>query len=331
MVEQKSKKSTKPATASELPSPTDILKEAWGLYLQQFKTILGVYFGGLFCIIAGVILFVVIGVLGGIFMGSKSLGFIALIVILFSALVAALIVFSVWFHVALVTAIIHARKRIGIIESYRSSWKFIASYWWMQLLAGLIVFAGIVLFIIPGIVLSYVLCFSTFILLVEDTKGLNALIKSREYFCDRFWSIVGRLLFMSIPFIILPFVPLFYPRDMDHGGLQLIVTALQLFLTPLSLIFSYVLYEKVKAAKRKFDFVPMKNQRILYSALAIVGALIPILFILGMMFMVVPRMNRYNSSAQDQWRGPAPTLRYPKKHLPELQSPPSGYRTTNQV
>lgn len=61
----------------------------------------------------------------------------------------------------------------------------------------LILSAGFVLLIIPGIVLAILFLFSQFVLVEEEYRGLNALMISREYIKGYAWSVFGRLLLLG--------------------------------------------------------------------------------------------------------------------------------------
>ncbi|MEY2665669.1 MAG: hypothetical protein RLZZ480_774 [Candidatus Parcubacteria bacterium] len=73
----------------------------------------------------------------------------------------------------------------------------------VSLLVFLVVVAGFVLFIIPGLVLGITLYFAQYALIIEDERGMNALTRSRTLVKGRFWEIALKL-FALIVYIWAP-------------------------------------------------------------------------------------------------------------------------------
>ena len=74
------------------------------------------------------------------------------------------------------------------------------SAFWIMLLQALIVLAGMVLLILPGIYLSILLTFSTLMFFAYGKRGTNALQASRELVNGRWWGTFGRLLLGGLVF-----------------------------------------------------------------------------------------------------------------------------------
>ncbi len=54
--------------------------------------------------------------------------------------------------------------------------------------------------IVPGIILSLALIFSSFALVLENRRGLDALMQSRAYAKGYWWAIFGRYLLFGLCF-----------------------------------------------------------------------------------------------------------------------------------
>jgi hypothetical protein len=74
------------------------------------------------------------------------------------------------------------------------------SAFWVMILQALIVLAGTIFLILPGIYLSILLTFSTLIFLAYGKRGTHALQASRELVTGRWWATFGRLLLGGIVF-----------------------------------------------------------------------------------------------------------------------------------
>jgi hypothetical protein len=83
------------------------------------------------------------------------------------------------------------------------AWSLYLSFWWVGLLTGLVTFATLLLFILPGIYFAIALAFSQTILLDQGIKGTQALAASRALVRGRWWPTFGRLLAGGIVFGLL--------------------------------------------------------------------------------------------------------------------------------
>lgn len=81
---------------------------------------------------------------------------------------------------------------------YRDGIKYAVPILWIGILTSLCVFFGLALFVIPGIWLSVILGYSTYVLIFEGKRGTEALAHSYIYAKDNFWFIVKRLITLSI-------------------------------------------------------------------------------------------------------------------------------------
>lgn len=283
-----------PLTESPVPSPEGgslpkavaMLNEAWSLYKPRLWTFLGitiipgVVLAGLFIVLAG----------GGLLLGpvlfspkltALGVGLLILFAILF---VVTVLISQMWGQTALLSAIKDSRENIGIKEAYRRSWPKILSYWWVSLLASFVTVGGFLLFLIPGILFAVWFSLALFVFISEDVKGMNALLKSREYVRGRWWSIFWRFLFIGILFLIVSLVPLliFSVLKVPYLG-EISRFAIGLFLTPLAMIYSFLIYDHLKKIKGEIVFAPTKKQRVAFITVGILG----ILLIPAILFSVI--------------------------------------------
>ncbi len=73
----------------------------------------------------------------------------------------------------------------------------------VYILSGLIIFGGIILFIIPGIIAAISLTFAQYVYVVEGKRGMSALLSSRALVKGRFWMVFRKI----IGFVFLSTLP----------------------------------------------------------------------------------------------------------------------------
>ncbi len=289
------------ATTSSLQSPTELLSEAWELYKSRRKTFLG--------IMAVPMLFFVISVF--IFSGFSivTMGFLSdsitysdpfPILILFSVLYLIMIIVWIWSRVVLICAIKNSKEKIGIKELYKRGWHKLKPFFWVLILSELIISGGFILFYIPGIIFSISFVFATFIVITEDLRGMNAILKSVEYVKNYWWSVLWRLLFLflimvgifigiglfSIMMIILTGILLSSVGEMANiigpvlylsNFILVIVAAISI--VPLATIYSFLVYSNLKKVKGDFEFKPSPKIK---NVLVVIGLLYFLITIFGM-------------------------------------------------
>ena len=270
-------------SGGELFGSVELLRRSWDLYRARWKTIIGTI------LIPMLVLFVFV-LIGGLtfFLISDRLSyslspFFAIATFLFFLPATT---FQFWRQLALIFAIVHSGENIGIKQSYKKSLKKIFPYFWLFTLSGSIIFGGFLLFVIPGIILSIFFVLGVYILAAENTGGLAALIKSKEYIKGHWWKVAGRLGFLII-FLFLLLIPLIIIESVGSffEDVQIITImgsvfgfVLQLIysfvLAPLNIIYVFLIYLSLKNIKGDFEFTPSKGQKVKYILLGIFGVLV---------------------------------------------------------
>ncbi len=167
---------------------------------QIFKTILATYREH-----AGVLLwaalpiFVPIAILNGaIYSGSTSAGLVLLVLLI-------VIVASFWYQAVVVEAVrrIHDRNRsLSVGELYRSVGPVVAPLVGAAILAGIAITAGLVVFVIPGLVLLTWWALLAPAIVIERAPVMDAFRRSRELVRGNAWQvfavIVGLWIFQLV-------------------------------------------------------------------------------------------------------------------------------------
>ncbi|MCB9812559.1 hypothetical protein H6778_02790 [Candidatus Nomurabacteria bacterium] len=150
---------------------------------------------------------------------------------------------------------------------------------WVSILTVLIVYGGMVLFVVPGIILSVLLAFSQVVFVAEGRRGLDALLRSRQLVLGRWWGIFGRLLGFGLLLYIVVLIPFaILVVLLGEGSLlaELLYQVINAVLAVVMLFGMYTLYKARAQQQPTTAFVPTEA-RTKYKLLAALGLLLPII------------------------------------------------------
>ncbi len=254
-------------TNVSLPGAIDILRQSLFLFKQRLGVFLGI-------IIIPVLLLsflreykTLLSFFSSNISDSKILFFVLLVILPF-------VIVYVWGKVALLYAIKDSQEKIGIAESYRRGWSKILSYLWILILSGFITFGGFLLLVVPGVVFAVWFSFALFVLVAENLKGMDALLKSKEYVKGRWSSVFWRILFISAIFLFFAFISGVVLHFFDFPFVEIIINFLiSLFLIPLVSIYLFLLYKNLKDLRGEFTFVRSGGKKAGFAFVGVLGFL----------------------------------------------------------
>lgn len=260
-----------------LPGVLILLQEAWLLYKSRWVTLTIIF-------LPAVLIPLLITL--GLFIPLKSLataGFegLGLVFIYFPLvfLVSSLVSWGLnaLAHISLLFAL--KERENGVLESYKKGLTKTIPYVWIMLLWGLITLGGLVLFVIPGLIFLVWFSLSAVVLVNEDVKGMNALLKSREYIRGRWLPVAWRLFFISAALGVLGWIPThFLPEDSISNFIRTpILLIIALFITPFAITYSFVLYRRLKEVRGEFEFRPKFKTKAWMIAMGMLSITIPLL------------------------------------------------------
>ena len=265
---------------SPLQKPTELLSEAWQLYKARWKTFLGIVVAPiLLMFFAGVIF--AIGLWGSGMMDklspeeffSDNIIVLFIFSILFFIFFILMIIIQIWSQAALIYAI-KERGEIGIKEAYQKSKSKIKPFFWVSILVGFITMGGFIFFAIPGFIFSVWFSFATFIVITEDLKGMDAILKSREYVRNYWWPVLWRFLFINIVMIGVMII-----ASIGSILIPIVGNIVSIILTPLIMIYMFLIYNNLKEIKGDFEFRPSQGLKKKFIAVGVLGFIImPLLF-----------------------------------------------------
>lgn len=249
-----------------LPPVGSLLGKAWEIYQRRFGTLLLLVLFAAFSVVFSVLLFVAIGALlsqlapdmrRALMAGGALTGVIAGMGVMF------------WGIGAFICAV--ADESLGAKSALEKGWLLFGPFLWLFSLTGFITGGGFLLLIIPGIIFSVWFGFAKFILVTEGGKGMDAMLKSKEYVRGRWGEVFGRLFvlwFFEVAFSSIPYVGVFCA----------------LFYAPYAMIARYVLYTDLKAARGTVPATYPTSEKALWIGIGAIGYIaLPIVafFLLG--------------------------------------------------
>lgn len=236
-----------PGNDLRFKGPWELSKKSLAIYKERFWPLLGIYlipaaiFGALILIsfvgVRGIVATEIIKVTGTV----ATVGTFVVILIW----ILALLVLGGWSMGASLYAIKDRSEKIGIKESYKRSRHLILPMLWLGFITGLAIACGVALLLIPGIIFMIWFLFASQILVSENKRGLEALIKSKEYVRGMWWSVFGRFLFLQVFVLLIPAIL----RAPNIYALALIANLITALLVPLSAIYTFLVYENLKEIK----------------------------------------------------------------------------------
>ena len=181
----------------------------------------------------------------------------------------------------------YPQRRASLSEGF--SWisqNFFALFW-IFLLSFLTIFGGLLLLIIPGIIVSIYIYFAQFVFAAEGTRGLQALLRSRELVRNQGWPLIRKLLGLwAIIFLVyfgIGFVSSFILIASGNEGqvdmaVEVLIQVLGVVVTLMSMSIGAQLY-RVLATQLPVTTQQTSSARTKYIVLAVLGLFAPFIFI----------------------------------------------------
>ncbi len=259
----------------------ELFSRAWAIFRQRWLTLLGI-------VLLGVVFMALsIGLpsAAGFMLNMPAIG----------AFVSLILGFIATFSYTAAFMLAITDEELGILAAYRESFGRILSFAWLSSVLGFVLIGGFMLFIIPGIIFSVWFCLSVFILLVEDERGMNAMLKSKAYVKGHGWALFLRLflLFFLIPLILNLAVSFMGGFIGELIGSSLITAVVTVILAIPSLLFPvfamialYLVYDDLRAIGKDIVFEHTVGQKVRWLTTAMVGVLMPFALLISMHLMM---------------------------------------------
>lgn len=265
---------------TSLPKFNDLLRRAWQVYRARLGTFLGIMF-----------LPVIVSLLSLIpetAIETLNPPFAVLLVIVFFL---AVLIVSFWSQIALLFAIKEREQKLGTVEAFRKSWRKIVPFIWISVLSSLVVTGGFMLLIIPGVIFAIWFTFAGYVLVSENLKGMDALLRSRQLVKGNWGRVFGRFFLLGLILLLVLF-PLAFILAFLFAGLEIpflgdvAAPLMNLFVTPLTLTFAFLLYEDLKRQKGEMPFTPPeKRTKLKFIIVGILGVILIPAILIGCLWL----------------------------------------------
>lgn len=229
-----------------LPKATDLLKQSWQMFKQKVKILILIELVSFLGAIPFVILFGATGLMGSSGAKASALVFFPIII----ALVIFALTLQLWAQTAIIFTIDSSEPVLNFKDLFRRARPFIISYLWVSILVGLIVFGGFILLIIPGIIFAFWYCLSTYTVVLEGQRGMEALRTSKSYVKGNIGQIFAKGVFLIIVALVVYGIPSIIFDGIGLKGLSNIYRGVAgVVFSPLATIYFYLIYRGLRDAK----------------------------------------------------------------------------------
>ncbi|MBN1843128.1 MAG: tetratricopeptide repeat protein [Deltaproteobacteria bacterium] len=161
-------------------------------------------------------------------------------------------------------------ERCGIKEALEKAKPKTLAHMWLGLLTGLILTGAHILLLIPGIIFAIWFFFAPFVFIEDDARGMNALLKSKAYVQGRWFAVFWRLVAIWLLTVLVAAIPI--------AG-----QVLALFFVPFSFVYTFLVYQDLKALRGSFVFKPSKKEKASIIATGAFGCVMPVVLVFAFM------------------------------------------------
>jgi hypothetical protein len=251
---------------ANLRSTGELLRDSWDIFKTRFLVLVGLYLFPFFLMLGVLGIFVVVSLLSRSFLAVDIK--VAVIGGVLIGMIPALVAMS-WGMAGFTCAVVD--EKMGFTDALSRGWSRLWAFAWVWSLAGFIVTGAFFLLIVPGILLGIWFFFAPFVLASEDERGMNALLKSKEYVKGQWFAVFGRLAatwFISFGIGLIPVV----------GPLAGTIFA------PFFMVFGKLVYDDLKAMKGESVAYPRSGgEKFKWLGLGTIGYVIFPVIIIALM------------------------------------------------
>jgi hypothetical protein len=240
----------------------ELFSVSWEIYRRRFGPLVGLY-------LISILLFIIpLAVLLG---GSFALGMLfpdAKYVLIgiggtLGLFISCITVF--WGTAGLTVAV--TDESLGVSSALAIGWAKVWSFIWLFSILGFVVTGGLLLFFLPGMLFLVWFSFAQFILAEEDVRGMNAMLKSREYVKGYGGEVFLRMFLIWIIAAVVSMVPFIGP-------------ILSIVFFPFVLIYLYQIYADLKAMHTVRAFSASTGEKAKWVLVSLLGYIVlPVMII----------------------------------------------------
>lgn len=275
-----------PAQPSSLPSISDLISASWAIFTKKVFTLILVDLLTVLAVVVVVIVAVLVGLgLGLTHISLTTLGgpiLIAGIILAILIAISLIIIFTI--SAAASAFIIADEAKLSVGDAIKKSFPVILPIIIVGVLTALLVFGGLFVLVIPGIVIYFLLYFSYLEVILGNKRSFEALRGSYNLVSHYFWQVVLRILVLSAIYLIV---------DLIMGELKsiLLLELVNFLLGIFSTIYIITLYKQLVAIT-----APYRSSLNLISVIALIGWIIIILLVVVFGNSAFSNLNKLKSN-----------------------------------
>lgn len=223
-----------------MKGPITLLQNSISIFLQSPKLFIGIF------VVPGLLTmaFTLFAEYEAVFGWARSVD-----IAVGAALWILMMIASLLMAVAMIQAVIDPTRSIR--NAYETAMPFFWHYILLSILVSLAVLGGLILLIVPGIIFMVWFSFSYYVLILEGTKGVAAMKRSRELVRDQWWAVFVRLVVLMVAGIIVGFafgtIGAFSGVFLGEAVATILSILLQAVITPISVAYLYLMYQELVA------------------------------------------------------------------------------------
>jgi len=231
----------------------DLFKESWDVFQRRFSTLIGLFLLSVLAFVGPGGAAVALGMVVGMVAGK-----VVMVAIGMAGMVA-----SIYLGFRCLAGFLHAVADEGLClkDALGRGKGMVLPLAWVGLLTGFVISGGFMLLVIPGIVFMVWFCFAQFVLVCEDSRGMDALLKSKEYIRGEWFNVALRLLLVWAASLLVGAIPLAGP-------------ILSIVFLPYLTIFHYLIYRDLREIKGDVPFACGISDKVKWPGAALVGYLV---------------------------------------------------------
>ena len=295
----------------------ELFSNTWETFKSRFWTLVLLYIlAAVFCLVAFGIFFGIGFLLASVAPDARE---VILVVSGFIGAIAGIIAVT-WGVGAFICAV--ADFDMGIKDALSQGSQKIWSFLWIFSLLDYILSGGFLLFIVPGIIFSTWFFFSQFILAREDVRGMDALLKSKEYISGYWFDVFLRFLLIWVISLAINMIPF-------------IGFILSIAFTPFLWIYTYLVYDDLKATKGDVTYISTTGEKAKWLGIATLGYILaPLLLIMFMGTYLMSSLFSFTSILNPNFSNMSPFSQensMPQKNIPSQSVKDKGTQYSDEA
>jgi len=180
------------------------------------------------------------------------------------------------------------------IDVYKDGLKFLIPFVLVGIIQFLVVFSGFVLLIIPGLILSFYFVFSMYALMIDDKKGIDALVHSAHLIRSNLFSVAIRLIVLGflttliivLATILVNMLTFYLPGILPDFMISISSPFVELIvLSPMIVIYNNIMYEALSKNSKEIEKPrEIKYKKVIKALMILSGVFIATIVILFISF-----------------------------------------------